>query len=65
VGIRGRAGAARLRPYGFRKPQWPSSTLILTFTDEEGHTRQFTWRTIQTWLTRYKKHGEGPKGVRF
>ena len=27
------------------------------FTDEEGHTRQFTWRTIQTWLTRYKKHG--------
>lgn len=29
----------------------------LTFTDEEGHARQFTWRTIQTWLTRYKKHG--------
>jgi transposase InsO family protein len=29
----------------------------LTFTDEGGHTRQFTWRTIQTWLTRYKKHG--------
>ena len=29
----------------------------LTFTDEEGHVRQFTWRTIQTWLTRYKKHG--------
>jgi putative transposase len=28
-----------------------------TFTDEEGHARQFTWRTIQTWLTRYKKHG--------
>lgn len=28
-----------------------------TFTDEEGHVRQFTWRTIQTWLTRYKKHG--------
>lgn len=29
----------------------------MTFTDEEGHARQFTWRTIQTWLTRYKKHG--------
>jgi putative transposase len=29
----------------------------MTFTDEDGHARQFTWRTIQTWLTRYKKHG--------
>lgn len=29
----------------------------MTFTDEEGHARRFTWRTIQTWLTRYKKHG--------
>lgn len=28
-----------------------------SFTDEAGHVRQFTWRTIQTWLTRYKKHG--------
>ena len=22
----------------------------MTFTDEDGHPRQFTWRTIQTWL---------------
>lgn len=29
----------------------------LSFTDEDGHLRQFTWRTIQTWYTRYKKHG--------
>ena len=29
----------------------------MTFTDEEGHARQFTWRTIQTWYTRYQKHG--------
>ena len=29
----------------------------MTFTDEEGHPRQFTWRTIQTWFTRYQKHG--------
>jgi len=29
----------------------------MIFTDEEGCARQFTWRTIQTWLTRYKKHG--------
>ncbi len=29
----------------------------LTFTDEEGHPRQFTWRTIQTWYSRYQKHG--------
>jgi len=29
----------------------------LTFLDEEGHPRQFTWRTIQTWYYRYKNHG--------
>jgi putative transposase len=29
----------------------------MTFTDENGHPRQFTWRTIQTWFTRYQKHG--------
>jgi len=28
-----------------------------TFVDEDGHARQFTWRTISTWLYRYKKHG--------
>lgn len=29
----------------------------LTFTDEEGNPRKFTWRTIQTWYYRYKNHG--------
>jgi putative transposase len=29
----------------------------MTFTDEEGHPRHFTWRTIQTWYSRYQKHG--------
>ena len=29
----------------------------LIFTDEDGHPRQFTWRTIQTWYSRYQKHG--------
>jgi transposase InsO family protein len=29
----------------------------MTFLDEEGHPRQFTWRTIQTWYYRYKNHG--------
>lgn len=29
----------------------------MNFTDEDGHTRQFTWRTIQTWYTRYQKYG--------
>lgn len=29
----------------------------MSFTDEEGQPRQFTWRTIQTWYSRYKKHG--------
>jgi putative transposase len=30
---------------------------LMTFHDEDGHPRQFTWRTIQTWYSRYKKHG--------
>jgi transposase InsO family protein len=29
----------------------------MTFLDEEGHPRQFTWRTVQTWHYRYKNHG--------
>jgi putative transposase len=29
----------------------------MTFLDEEGNQRQFTWRTIQTWHYRYKNHG--------
>jgi putative transposase len=29
----------------------------LTFLDEDGNSRQFTWRTIQTWFYNYKNHG--------
>src|SRR5271155_813216 len=29
----------------------------MTFLDEEGNQRRFTWRTIQTWFYRYKNHG--------
>ena len=29
----------------------------MSFTDEDGQPRQFTWRTIQTWYSRYQKHG--------
>jgi len=29
----------------------------MNFTDEEGNQRRFTWRTIQTWYSRFKKHG--------
>jgi transposase InsO family protein len=29
----------------------------MTFTDEEGIPRQFTWRTISTWFYRYKTGG--------
>jgi putative transposase len=29
----------------------------MTFLDEEGNPRHFTWRTIQTWFYRYKNHG--------
>lgn len=33
------------------------NTADLTFTDEDGNPVQFTWRTISTWLYRYKKDG--------
>jgi hypothetical protein len=29
----------------------------MTFLDEHGNSRQFTWRTIQTWFYNYKNHG--------
>lgn len=29
----------------------------MSFSDEDGEARRFTWRTIQTWYSRYKKHG--------
>lgn len=29
----------------------------MTFEDEDGNQRRFTWRTIQTWYSRYKKDG--------
>jgi putative transposase len=29
----------------------------MTFLDEEANSRQFTWRTIQTWFYGYKNHG--------
>lgn len=29
----------------------------MSFVDEDGHARQFTWRTIDAWYWRYKKHG--------
>lgn len=29
----------------------------MPFTDDNGERFQFTWRTIQTWYSRYKKDG--------
>ena len=29
----------------------------MVFTDEAGNARHFTWRTIQTWYSRYQKQG--------
>jgi hypothetical protein len=29
----------------------------MDFEDEEGRPRRFTWRTIETWRVRYRKHG--------
>ena len=28
-----------------------------TFTDERGRPWRFTWRTIESWWSRYRKHG--------
>jgi len=33
------------------------NTAKLSFTDEDGNQRSFTWRTISTWYYRYKKDG--------
>ena len=33
------------------------NTAKLSFTDEEGNVRSFTWRTISTWYYRYKNYG--------
>lgn len=32
-------------------------TARLSFVDEDGNKRSFTWRTISTWYYRYKTHG--------
>jgi transposase InsO family protein len=29
----------------------------MVFKDEDGYSRQFTWKTIETWYHRYRKHG--------
>src|SRR5579883_622405 len=39
----------------------------MTFTDEEGQPRRFTWRTISTWLCRHgkaipRRQGQDPQG---
>lgn len=42
---------------GKTRKQRIKNVAALTFTDEEGNPRKFTWRTIQTWYYRYKNHG--------
>jgi transposase InsO family protein len=42
---------------GDTEPKRIQAVSQMTFTDEEGCPRQFTWRTISTWLCRYRKHG--------
>jgi len=42
---------------GKTRNQRIKNVAALTFTDEDGNPRQFTWRTIQTWYYRYKNHG--------
>jgi transposase InsO family protein len=42
---------------GRTRHQRVRNVAAMTFLDEEGNPRQFTWRTIQTWFYRYKNHG--------
>jgi putative transposase len=42
---------------GKTRNQRVRNVAAMTFLDEDGHARQFTWRTIQTWFYRYKNHG--------
>jgi transposase InsO family protein len=43
--------------HGRTRQERVHNVAALTFLDEEGNSRQFTWRTIQTWFYRYKNHG--------
>jgi len=43
--------------HGRTRHERVQNVAAMTFLDEEGHARQFTWRTISTWLCRYRKHG--------
>jgi putative transposase len=42
---------------GTTRHQRVQNVAAMTFLDEDGNPRQFTWRTIQTWFYRYKNHG--------
>ncbi len=42
---------------GRTRHQRTLNVAAMTFLDEEGNSRCFTWRTIQTWFYRYKNHG--------
>ncbi len=39
---------------GRTRDQRMHAVAAMTFLDEEGNPRRFTWRTIQTWFYRYK-----------
>ena len=49
-------GAIDIAP-GRTRHERVHNVAAMTFLDEEGNPRQFTWRTIQTWFYRYKNHG--------
>jgi transposase InsO family protein len=42
---------------GRTRQQRVQQVAAMTFLDEDGNPRQFTWRTISTWFYRYKNHG--------
>jgi transposase len=41
----------------FRQQGRVQQRVLNTVGRLDGHPRQFTWRTIQTWYSRYQKHG--------
>jgi len=49
-------GAIDLAPGGSIRERIRNASAMV-FTDEDGNARQFTWRTISTWLYRYKSTG--------
>jgi len=56
-------GALEHAPGNSLKAQYQAVSQMI-FKDDDGHPRQFTWRTIQTWWYYYRQHGITENPVR-